>query len=205
MEYHIYLIPDKDLLKDCPVFYVDNFNWGGSYRPKTFGQMAYLENEGFYLKMTCMEANPVCHYENDNDPVYLDSTMEAFLALCPPSEYYFNFEFNSKAALLAKYGNGRHGRTFFTQEQLSKIKRSVSISEDHWEITMFFPQNVLLEYFPAFCPQNGTKIRLNFFKLAEGEEMTHFASYAPIQSPKPDFHLPSFFADGIFVSCPYEK
>lgn len=205
MEYKIYLIDRKNQLDNCPVFYVDNFNWGGSYRPKTFGQMAYWKEQGFYLKMTCLETDPICHYEKDNDPVYLDSTMEAFLALCPPSEYYFNFEFNSKAALLAKYGSGRHGRTFFTQEQLSQITRTVSVSKDRWEITMFFPQTVLKEYFPDFAPQAGGKIRLNFFKLAEGEEMTHFASYAPIQSPKPDFHLPQFFADGVFVAYPYSK
>lgn len=201
MEYNIYLIEDENQLETCPIFHVDNFNWGGDYRPKTFGQMAYLKGQGFYLKMTCMETNPVCHYENDNDPVYLDSTMEAFLALCPPSDYYFNFEFNSKAALLAKYGNGRHGRTFFTAQQLEQVKRCVSILEDRWEITLLFPQSVLTEYFPDFNPQAGTKIRLNFFKLAEGDEMTHFASYAPIQSPKPDFHLPQFFADGVLLQA----
>lgn len=199
MEYKIYFIDDTAELRDCPVFHVNNFNWGGDYRPETFGQMAYLRGQGFYLKMTCMETDPVCHYEKDNDPVYLDSTMEAFLALCPPSDYYFNFEFNSRAALLAKYGNGRHGRTFFTDEQLGQIKRRVDILSDRWEITLLFPKAVLTQYFPEFSAENGTKIRLNFFKLAEGEEMTHFASYAPIDSPKPDFHLPQFFADGILT------
>lgn len=202
MEYSIYMIDQPEMLENCPVFHVDQFNWGGEYRPRTFGQMAYVNKKGFFLKMTCMEKDPICHYEKDNDPVYLDSTMEAFLALCPPSEHYINFEFNSKAALLAKYGSGRHGRTFFTQEQLSQIKRTVSILDDRWEITMLFPLTVLNEYFPQFHPTSGTKIRLNFFKLAEGDEMTHFASYAPIQSQKPDFHLPQFFADGILIPYP---
>lgn len=197
MEYCIYLIDNTDQLKDCPIFHVDQFNWGGDYRPQTFGRMAYVKNQGFYLKMTCLETDPVCHYEKDNDPVYLDSTMEAFLALCPPSDYYFNFEFNSKAALLAKYGSSRHGRTFFTQDQLALVKREIQILSDRWEITLLFPESVLHDYFPDFHAADGTRIRLNFFKLAEGDEMTHFASYAPIDSPKPNFHLPQFFADGI--------
>ena len=197
MEYTIHIINDTSELEHCPVFHVDQFNWGGDSRPETFGQMAYLNGQGFYLKMSCMETDPVCHYGRDNDPVYLDSAMEAFLALCPPSNFYFNFEFNSRGALLAKYGDGRHGRTFFTEEQLSQITRNVEILPDRWQITLLFPQTVLTQYFPDFHAENGTNIRLNFFKLAEGEEMTHFASYAPIQSPKPDFHLPQFFAGGI--------
>ena len=197
MEYTICFIDEPSQLDHCPIFHVNQFNWGGDYRPETFGQMAYLHDKGFILKMTCMEINPVCHHENDNDPVYLDSAMEAFLALCPPSDYYFNFEFNAKGALLSKYGNGRHGRTFFTEEQLQQIPRDVHLLEDRWEITLLFPETVLKQYFPDFQATENYKIRLNFFKLAEGEEMTHFASYAPIQSPKPDFHLPQFFAEGI--------
>lgn len=72
--------------------------------------------------------------------------MEAFLALCPPSDYYVNFEFNSKASLLAKYGNGKHGRTFFTETQLKQIAQEVKILPDRWQITPLFPQSVLTEY-----------------------------------------------------------
>ncbi len=202
MEYTIYLIDNQTQLERCPVFYVEHFNWGGDYRPKAFGRMAWLRDTGFLLRMTCMEPDPVCHYVNDNDPVYLDSAMEAFLALCPSSDYYFNFEFNAKGALLAKYGNGRHGRVFFTKEQLDAIRRQVSVGSDRWEILLLVPVDVLTEYFPDFHAGSETRIRLNFFKIAEGKERTHFASYAPIDSPKPDFHLPQFFADGLFRELP---
>ena len=199
LEYRIHYIKERTELERCPVFYVNQFNWGGEYRPKAYGQMGYMDGEGFYLHMICEEKDPVCHYENDSDPVYLDSAMEAFFALDPSTNHYFNFEFNSKGALLAKFGNSRHGRTFFTKEELDAIKRKVIIGPDKWEITLFFPEDVMRHYFPDLALEKGSRIRLNFFKLAEGEEMTHFASYAPIKSPKPDFHLPEFFAEGVLV------
>ncbi|HBA63413.1 MAG TPA: hypothetical protein DCZ20_06120, partial [Lachnospiraceae bacterium] len=30
-------------------------------------------------------------------------------------------------------------------------------------------------------------------------EIEHYASYAPISAPEPDFHLPEFFAKAILV------
>lgn len=198
MLYHISLINRTEELAECPVFEINQFNWGGSYRPKAYGQMAYLKDKGFCLHMVCEERNPVCHHTKDGDPVYLDSAMEAFLALNPPDISYFNFEFNSAGALLAKFGQERHGRVFFTEEETSAIERKASIQADKWEITLLFPLEILQHYFPDFSPVKGNRIRLNFFKLAEGEEMTHFASYAPIQTEKPDFHRPEFFAEGIF-------
>lgn len=196
--YTIRFISKKEEIETCPVFDVNQFNWGGDYRPKAYGRLAWLEGKGFYLHMICEEANPVCHYHNDSDPVYLDSAMEAFFSLNPPDLSYFNFEFNASGALLAKFGTKRHGRIFFKEEELKAIERCVTTGSKQWEIKLLFPLEILKHYFPDFSPKDGTKIRLNFFKLAEGEEMTHFASYSPIQTEKPDFHRPEFFADGVF-------
>ena len=48
-------------------------------------------------------------------------------------------------------------------------------------------------------PSDITKIACNFYKVCEGgnAEQIHYASYAPVDVPKPDFHRPEFFSTGI--------
>ena len=52
-------------------------------------------------------------YLHDNEPVYTDSCLEAFLACYPQrSEEYVNFEVNRAGAMLMQRGTGRADRVF---------------------------------------------------------------------------------------------
>lgn len=197
MEYHIKTIKSRRVLESCPLFYVDQFNWGGEYRPLSYGRFAYLKGEGFCLWMACEEAGPVCHYRKDFEPVWMDSAMEGFFAFDNHSEDYMNFEINSAGAMVAGFGSGKTGRRNLTALEAAVLERHVGQTGNAWFLELFIPLALITEYYGHLDFTPGSTIRLNFFKLAEGRESTHFASYAPIQSEEPNFHLPQFFATGI--------
>lgn len=197
MIYKIKTITDYEQLEECPLFYVNNFNWGGEYRPKTHGQLAFVKNEGFLLNMTCEESDPVCTYFNMNDPVYLDSAMEAFFMFHTDSDNYINFEVNSAGAMIARFGASRNDRTSLTPEEMAACNCTATVREHTWSVELFIPLSIIGKYFniASFAPKD--KIRCNFYKIAEGSVDTHFASYTPIHYPEPNFHLTQFFADGV--------
>lgn len=201
MEYFIKIISDRQELASCPKFYVNRYNWGGGYRPSCCGSFAYADTEkkGFYLQMTCEEANPVCRYHKDFEPVWMDSAMEGFFAFDNTSNNYINLEINSAGAIVASFGSGKTGRRDLSKDEVAALECQAHKSDTAWSIELFIPIAIVQKYFGKSSYQAGDIIRLNFFKLAEGNQNTHFASFAPIRSPEPNFHLPEFFADGKII------
>lgn len=53
------------------------------------------------------------------------------------------------------------------------------------------------DFFNVFL--SGATIYCNFYKISESEEILHFGSYSPIESEKPDFHLPVCFAEAVMA------
>lgn len=61
------------------------YPWGGTYRPAAWAQCG-LDGESLYLHLWCQEDNrDKPRYLHDNEPVYTDSCLEAFLACYPPA------------------------------------------------------------------------------------------------------------------------
>lgn len=195
--YIIKKISSREDLVSCPLFEVAQFNWGGYYRPHTYGQFAFLDGEGFLLHMTCEESNPVCHYHHNFEPVWMDSAMEGFFCFDCQNDNYINLEINSAGALVASFGSGKTGRINLTETDIRTLDFRAVKNTDTWCIDVFIPLSLIETYFHISSYQSGDCIPLNFFKLAEGTESTHFASFAPIDSPEPNFHLSQFFAQGI--------
>ncbi|SCP99976.1 carbohydrate-binding family 9-like protein [Anaerobium acetethylicum] len=195
MKYLIKSLESSDQISECPAFHVDHFNWGGSYRPASSGQLGFIRDQGFFLHMSCQENDPVCIYHHDSDPVYLDSAMEFFFSFESENSSYMNLEFNSAGALLGQFGSSRSDRVSLKSDELKMITRTCFQNADHWSVDLFIPVSLLQIYYPSVTISEGTRLKLNFYKIAEGEKNTHFASYSPIQSDAPNFHLPEFFAD----------
>ncbi|MDD2971620.1 MAG: carbohydrate-binding family 9-like protein [Lachnospiraceae bacterium] len=216
MEYTVRSLKNKEEIEACELFHIDQYNWGGDYRPKTYGRMGYLDKDGFYLNLICEEANPTRTYYESNDPVYLDSAMEAFLCFgtkeCDGVEkpYYLNFEMNGNGAMLASMGCERTNRVNLPEKIRSQILCTPQIHEDSWELSLYIPVKAIAPLYagchdlshPAkpcdpdtLSLQAGSTFTCNFFKLKESEgETQHFASFSPIDYPEPNFHLPACFA-----------
>lgn len=203
MQYQVKRIKDKNQIEQCEPFSINQYMWNSKQEPRVYGWMGYIEGEGLFVKMVCEETNPRREYKNHKDPVYIDSTMEIFLAF-PEGELnndcmYTNFEINSNGAMLANYGKGRHGRQFITDAQYEQTGVKATIEADKWYLEVLFPESYLNEICNFNEIKTGKEFYCNFYKIAQAEEVLHFGSYSPIDSATPNFHLPVCFAKAIIV------
>lgn len=200
MEYCIKRIKSRDEIERCNRFDVNNFMWNSKKEPKTYGWMGYVEDEGFFVKMVCEEKDPKRTYTKPQDPVYIDSAMEIFLAFLEDGEelsndcMYTNFEINSLGAMLANYGKGRNDRKQVTEEQYKATGVKSVIEDDKWYLEVLYPLNYLRTVCDIDKVIEGKEFYCNFYKIAEGEEIEHYGSFSPIESEKPNFHMPICFA-----------
>lgn len=196
MRYDVHQIKTPEDLHRCPLFFVDRFNWGGDYRPATSGRLGFLPERGFLLEMKCQEADPCRTFTKDNDPVYLDSAMEAFFCFTPeePKPVYLNFEMNANGTMLACYGANRRERVPFSAVMREGLSCQAQIREQDWSVRLMLPLSLITAVHPGLIPGSGSAFTCNFYKIKESEGQTHFASFTPIPVPEPDFHLPEYFA-----------
>lgn len=199
MDYKIKLCNTETKLTDCPIFQVNQFNWNSVYFPVTYGQLCYWKGKGFLLQMTCEEGNPLCTYRNLNDPVYLDSAMEAFLNFDPTKQNYFNFEINAAGVMLVQFGSSRLNRHFLTPGEIQLCTLDITRKADLWSFRLLIPLELIEKYFKTEQFHVFSQITCNFYKISENEKLTHFASFAPVISPLPNFHLPQYFAKGLII------
>lgn len=203
MTYEIYMISSEKELSKCPLFFVDQYNWGGDYRPKTYGKLAYVKEKGFLLHMTCEEENPLCVYQNPEDPVYKDSAMEAFFDFAPETREnrYLNFEANANGALLNHIGKKRpNKRTKVSELTWNRAVCLTNRSEKSWSLTLKIPNAFIHDLYGKSEFYAGDRIRCNFYKICENTlPIEHYGSFTKIETKTCDFHQPDYFADGILA------
>lgn len=194
-------IKDRTELENIKSFEVGNLLWGTKQIPRTYGALGFVEGDGFYLKMTCEERNPLRVYKEFGDPVYKDSAMEAFFMFESEKKGekagYFNFEMNANGALLTEFGTGREGRKKLENEIGGLLECKAEIEENQWRVSLHLPLEVLEKFYGPLEIKDGYKIRCNFYKISESKETEHYASCFPIDSETPNFHLPEFFGTAI--------
>lgn len=205
MKYSVRRIQDKSQIEQCEPFAINQYMWHSTREPKAYGWMGYVEGQGLFVKMVCEETDPKRVYQNHRDPVYKDSTMEAFLAFLDEGEVlsndcmYTNFEINSNGAMYAAYGKGRSGRQFITDEQYELTGVKAVREADRWFLEVLFPESYLKQITDFEAVKAGKTFYCNFYKIAEWDEIVHFGSYSPIESEKPNFHLPVCFAEAQII------
>ncbi len=192
--YQVKTIDKIEELNHCNKFQIDHHLWEKEYKPAAFGRMAVLAGYGIVVSMTAMEANPLCRFYKEDDPVYKDSALEAFLNFDPehPDKGYLNFEMNANGAMLSEFGINRNRR---------KIKDFVScravceakISDHNWQVLLKIPMALICELYQREPLKSGDVFTCNFYKISEDPRIEHYASYAPVKSQVPNFHLPDFF------------
>lgn len=147
--------------------------------------------KGIVAKLFCRENNPVSLYHNFYDPVYKDSCLEFFFS----SKYcgkYVNCEMNSVGTSLIAVGDNRESRTPI--DSFIKIPKIFSKKEfNGWSVTVFWSIDDLNAVLDDFSLGSGDCFYANFFKCGDETEYEHYCSWAPINAPTPNFHLPEFF------------
>lgn len=190
-------------LESVNPFHVDKLLWGTKSIPETTGYIGFVPGDAFYLKMICKESEPLCTYTQDMDPVYRDSAMEAFFQFEANASrlqaIYLNFETNSGGALLAGYGRERVYRTYFSKDVCQEFRSTAKVEKDHWTWDLRLPVAVLEEIYGPLHLEEGSTFTCNFYKISETKEIEHYASYAPIRSEIPSFHLTEFFETAVIT------
>ena len=92
------------------------------------------------------------------------------------------------------YGKDRTYRTCFTKEELKGFACEAQILEDRWTISFRIGIDILERIYGPLHLQAGSTFTCNFYKISEAKEIEHYASYSPIKTTIPSFHLPEFFA-----------
>lgn len=137
----------------------------------------------------------------DREHAWEDSCVEFFFA---PREdgMYYNLECTCTGKIYLCCGPDRHDRAFLPQEAYDAVRRSASLGEEpfglldkpaEWEVRLDIPASVF-----GLGSFNGLHARGNFYKCGDGLPERHFVSWAPIGTPKPDFHRPEFFGEIVF-------
>ena len=138
----------------------------------------------------------------DRERVWEDSCVEFFFA---PREdgLYYNLECTCTGKLFLCRGEGRHGRESLPETAYSAVLRRPSLGTapfglreepTAWELALDIPASTF--GLDTFC---GLQARGNFYKCGDLLPVPHYLSWAPIDTPKPDFHRPEYFDKLIFI------
>lgn len=200
----VQVIKDKEALKDTFPFEIRQLLWGTERIARTYGYIGFVQDKGFCLKMVCEEKNPLRVYKNDQDPVYKDSAMEAFFRFEGKDKkvqnVYLNFEMNANGALLACYGESRNNRIPFEPEEIKQMNCKAQIEETGWSVELWLPVEILKSVYGELELKEGSVFYCNFYKICESKEAEHYASYNYVESERPNFHLPEYFAKAVIVA-----
>lgn len=177
-------------------------NWpeAFSYRPEAEFDLCHDGGE-LHLRFRVREnaVRAVC--AADREHAWEDSCVEFFFAPHGDGTYY-NLECTCIGKLYLCRGEGRHGREFLPEAAYAAIRRRCSLgtepfglreSPTAWEVELDVPASVFgLQTF------SGLHARGNFYKCGDRLPVPHYLTWAPIATPKPDFHRPEYFDTLIF-------
>ena len=172
---------------------IDKLNWNDF--PHLVDVAAYLGYTEQYLWIYFQVNNDIFKavYREDQDPVWQDSCVEFFLK---QGGIYRNFEFNSLGVCLSAYGADRHERQSLDKENMSKILRYPTLTEEtlpaegtiaNWSLTVAIPLELI-----GLKP--GREFLANFYKCGDETAVPHYISWSQIGTSTPDFHQPAYFA-----------
>jgi hypothetical protein len=178
--------------------------------PKTEIKMAY-DGAFVYLIFRVEDRYVRAIARRHQQSVCGDSCVEFFFTPGPDEgRGYFNLEINCGGTVLFHF-HPRSDRGTFTEMPLASCNRlqcrhslpqivDPEMQEEViWTVSVRIPFDVLREYTRAITPAPGEVWRGNFYKCADATSHPHWLTWAPVDAPKPDFHLPRFFGTLAFV------
>lgn len=184
-------------------FDVNTINWPSEfpYAPVCAGRIARTEGS-LVVDFRVSGLDLRAENKEDNGSQWEDSCVEFFVE-DPDGSAYYNFEINALGKVLACCGPDRYHRTPRPAEEMKAIARFASVSKvdvvkeglQNWRVCIIIPFELI-----GIDPENPPKsIRANFYKCGDNTAHPHFVSWAPINTPQPDFHRPEFFGELRFV------
>lgn len=181
---------------------LDCLNWKDfPYKPEVSFRIGY-DDSGIHLEYTVDEQTVRALQDTPGGFVYEDSCVEFFIQPDPADPHYYNFEWNAIGTMYLAWRTGRQDPETAPAEVLQLVKTESSLgaepfaerpSEGPWTLKVFIPLEAL--WHSGLKSLKGLKSRANFYKCGDGLKVPHFVTWAPIDTEKPDYHRPEFFAD----------
>ncbi len=178
---------------------IDCLNWKDEfpYRPLTAINIAHSGTHIYIDYVVRCNYLRAMNFEN-NSHVHQDSCVEFFVAPKGNTPYY-NFEFNCIGTIHAACRMDRHSGTLLSDEQLNRVRRYPSCgTRPFQELEGIFTWSLLvaipLDLMDVTYEGKPILLHGNIYKCADSTAAPHFLSWAPIDTPNPDFHRPEFFA-----------
>ena len=169
---------------------IDKINWKEyDYCPNTTAKMLYNE-KGICVQMETDEEDIVARCRTQNGGVCQDSCMELFLRANENDERYINIEFNAFHTINLGFRYDRPRRVNPDVKNAYFNPQSY-IDESKWILQYFIP----FEFIDGLYGGHTKKMYGNIYKCGEDVARKHFVTYAPIDTPQPDFHRPEYFAE----------
>lgn len=187
------------LLSQVENFPITCINWEElfPYCPHTEVRMAHNGRE-LFLHFRVNEACTAALQSKDNGQVCEDSCVEFFLSLDETG--YYNFEFSCIGTLQLGFRKERPHAVFAPPQVLQEVKRVSTLGNTcfmekklgkPWELWVVIPTTALFRH--QVDSWKGMHARANFYKCGDRLSSRHYVTFAPVNTPKPDFHRPEFF------------
>lgn len=140
----------------------------------------------------------------NQDGVYKDSCVEFFFSPEDNSSNgYFNLEMNCGGTMLFHHQiEPRKDSKHISDADIAKIQVAHTLPKivdpeittpTTWSVEYRIPFDVLQKYHSLDPPTAGTVWRGNLYKCADETSQPHWLTWAPIDLPRPNFHVPAFF------------
>lgn len=167
---------------------------GYSYSDKLpYMQISY-DDEGFFVKFTVFEKNPLREHTEHFSMVHLDSCVEFFVNFTPQyTDYYINFETNANGAMNASFRKNRYEKKNLEINEIEDLNITSKIHSDYWTAEYKIGFGLIKKYYPDFDISKRDNIKCNIYKCCENSIPQHFLMYFNIPLPDADFHLPEYF------------
>lgn len=187
-----------------PFHTIASLNWNEyPYQPKVSFRIAH-DGTSIFINFRVKEKSIRARYSKDNSMVWNDSCVEFFLLPAGKKEYY-NVESNCIGTLFFGIGEDGNYREPALAEFSNQIQRWSSqgnqpfeerIGDVEWELSLIIPISVFFK--GDIKNLSGQIMKGNFYKCGDELISPHFLSWNPINTEKPNFHLPEFFGTLLF-------
>lgn len=186
----------KSSIDKAAMLKLENRLWNtDQYEIPVYVQITYDE-EGFIVRFTIYESNPLRQKEHHLEFVHEDSCVEFFANFLPEiSDKYINFEVNARGVMNAGFRSNRYECVPLAIEEIQGFNITPEIKEDSWSVTYKIKYDFIKKYYPGFDVEKCRYIKGNFYKCGDCTEMEHYLSYFNIDLEQPNFHCPEFFGE----------
>ncbi len=190
-----------------------HFNWwSGGEKEQTVAKILW-DDVNLYIGYYCRDKNIAANVTRRHGPVSRDDCVEAFISPNPDKVHnYYGFEMNVIGTMLNFtrtdwWRGGRRSEPVGVRLWTSHYGQSLKVDtpgEDHWILEVAIPFKNFEKDAVHTPPHDGDRWRLNLNRSG-GTTNRQYSTWSPVNTERPNFHVPEDFGWVRFVERVVEK